>query len=83
MSIVYDVVNSIISAICGALTSVFELLPQSPFKSIDTSNISEFMGYLNWFIPVKHILNITLLWLACITAYYIYSIALRWFKAVE
>ncbi|HAT4094503.1 TPA: hypothetical protein I9Z34_003062 [Clostridium perfringens] len=78
-----NVLNSIISAIASFFNAIICLLPKSPFNYIDNSGIKDFMGYLNYFIPVSTLISISEAWLVAIGIYYIYSIALRWIKAIE
>lgn len=77
-----DFFNWILSSIGSALTSV---LPTSPFHDIivNFSNVaSEYLGWLNWFIPIKEFLAIGGIWLGCISAFYIYSVIMRWVKMI-
>jgi len=59
-------------------------LPNSPFQGIlDSSTVTEFLGGLAWIIPFPSIIAVFGAWGTCIALYYIYSIALRWIKAVK
>ena len=80
--IVY-IINKIIYIVGVVLNTIFGLLPNTPFTISDTSVISEYMGYLNWIIPIDKILIVTISWLTAITLYYVYQIVLRWIKAIE
>lgn len=63
---------------------VLQLLPLSPFKDvINELEAIPYLGYLNWFIPVGRILEIGALWLSAVTVFYLYSIVLRWIRAIE
>lgn len=75
--------NGLLDNIYSALTWVIELLPDSPFQAIDNSGISDFLGTLNWFIPIDMIIAELELWLSCVVVYYVYQIILRWAKAIE
>lgn len=71
---------NIVTTLGNALMS---LLPTSPFRSfIDNWIPNQYLGWLNWFIPVGQILSILALWLGAITLFYIYSIAMRWIKMI-
>lgn len=63
--------------------NISEFLPRSPFANVIESigNIP-YLGYLNWFFPIKDILTVMALWLGAITVYYAYSIVLRWLKVI-
>lgn len=82
--IVY-LINSIIFFIAEVLNTIFGLLPNTPFNvdNINTLAISEYLGYLNWILPLDNILIITISWLAAISVYYVYQIVMRWIKAIE
>lgn len=79
----------------GALTDtlvslglqIISIFPASPFQplinSLKGSAVAEVLGYVNWFIPIGTMLGILAGWLACIAAYYVYQIILRWIKVIE
>ena len=74
--------QAVYSFIKGALS----LLPDSPFQylqSYGNSPVGQWLGYLNWFIPINTFLAITLAWLSGILVYYVIQIILRWAKAIE
>lgn len=79
--------SQIFSAIGDAINNVFQwivdLLPDSPFQSLDISPIKQYLKWINWFIPIDFILKILLLWLSAIAAYYVWSMVLRWIKAID
>lgn len=75
--------NTFIKLLAKVLDAIFILLPNSPFKDIDSSPISEFLGYLNYLIPVTEIVAIMTLWCTAIGLYYIVQIALRWIKVID
>lgn len=63
---------------------LLKLLPYSPFvKYIDALEELPYLNYLNWFIPVGTFITIGTAWLGVITVYYMYSILLRWIKAID
>lgn len=60
------------------------VLPLSPFTSfLDRFKDLPFLGYLNWFIPVGDILKVLIAWLSAIALFYVYSVVLRWIKAIS
>lgn len=66
----------------GALS----LLPSSPFAFLaDLSNsaIYQWLGILNWFVPIAIFVAILESWCTAILIYYVIQIALRWAKAIE
>lgn len=76
-------INFVIESIGLLFSVIFSLLPNSPFSNVTLSPISEWLGYLNYLIPVSEIVSILTLWASSIGVYYIYQIALRWAKVVE
>lgn len=60
------------------------VLPRSPFTDIIASLEGlPGLGWLNWFFPVGACLKIFAAWLVAYGVYLVYSIILRWVKAVE
>lgn len=60
------------------------VLPRSPFTEFISSMGSlPGLGWLNWFFPVGACLKIFAAWLVAYGLYLVYSIILRWIKAVE
>lgn len=60
-----------------------EVLPTSPFREfLDQFAEIEYLGYLNWFVPVGDIIIVMELWLAAVSAYYLYSVVMRWVKVI-
>lgn len=63
---------------------VLKLLPTSPFTSfIEACGNLPYLGWLNWFIPVGQMIAIGEAWLIAIGLFYLYSIVLRWIRAIE
>ena len=75
--------DSLGSNLMNALTWVIELLPNSPFQAISNADVSQFMGTLNWFLPLDKIVAELELWLSCVVIFYTYQIILRWVRAIE
>lgn len=74
--------DSIFSNLINALTWVIELLPNSPFQAISNADVNEFMGGLNWIIPLDKIVAELELWLTAVVIFYTYQIILRWIRAI-
>lgn len=66
------------------IASVLEKLPTDPFAEYlqQDDTYLDFLGTLNYFVPVGTLITITGAWLACIAIYYLVAIALRWVKAL-
>lgn len=62
---------------------IVSVLPVSPFKPYleEFANIP-YLGYLNWFLPIKGMCIIMLAWLTAVTTFYLYSIIMRWIKMI-
>lgn len=76
-----DAMNAILDKFLGW---VLALLPTSPFTDvIDQLRELPYLGYLNWFVPVGTFIKIGSAWLGVITLFYMYSIILRWIRAIE
>lgn len=65
------------------LSWVLAFLPDSPFQMISNNPAVKWLPYVNWFIPVSFMISTMELWLSAIAIYYIYSMILRWVKAVS
>lgn len=61
------------------LSVVLVLLPESPFSMINQYiNQVPYLQYLNWFIPFNQLVGVMEFWLAAVTIYYGYMMALRY-----
>lgn len=66
------------------ITWLLGLLPDSWLANAEaTEQISEFISYMNYFIPFDKAIEITTAWLACIIAYFAYSWASTFIEAVK
>lgn len=73
-------INAFLSAIAA---TVMSFLPDSPVRPyIDQLEMSSWVGYLNYFIPVGTFIAIGTAWTAAIAIFYTYQMILRWAKAV-
>lgn len=75
-----DFLNSIFGSLGETLAKV---LPTSPFQE-HIANFSQipYLGWLNWFIPIKACLVVFSTWLVAVGLFYFYSIAMRWVKMI-
>lgn len=63
---------------------VCDLLPTSPFVAyIDALETMPYLSYLNWFVPVSSFIAIGEAWLVSVGLFYMYSIILRWIRAID
>lgn len=79
--------DSLTSALITLALNIISVFPASPIQpllaSLRSSAVSEILGFVNWFVPVGTMLGILSGWLACVAAYYVYQILLRWIRVVE
>ena len=79
-----DFFNWIAEGFSGVVDNVINALPSSPIQWLINSNeLSEYVGMLNWFIPVYTFIGILENWLAAVVIYYVVQVILRWVKAIE
>lgn len=71
------------SNIVKALSWVLNLLPDSPFQTLDTSPIKPYLAAINWIVPVDFAISTMELWLAAVIVYYTYSAILRIVRAIS
>lgn len=77
-------IETIIEWINKFLGSILFFLPDSPFTGfIEEIESWDWLGWLNWVLPIGTFIKILVGWGACVTAYYLYSVVLRWIKAVS
>lgn len=63
---------------------ITQILPKSPFKQfIVQFGDSEWIRYLNWFIPFKELAIIWGSFLGAIAVFYLAQIVLRWMKVIQ
>jgi hypothetical protein len=82
---VINCINALIRGMGKVLEIALALLPESPFRKylIENDTIREFVGYINFFVPVAQILIVLEMWCSAIALFYVVQIVLRWCKAIE
>lgn len=79
-----NILNKIIDFLADKLTYIMAWFPTSPFqRSLSYASSLPYLGYVNWFIPIGWIIDVTAAWCTIIGIYYLYSIIARWVKAIE
>ena len=59
------------------------VLPTSPFTEfLEEFKDIPYLGYLNWFVPIRGILIVLTAWLAAVALFQLYSIVMRWLKVL-
>ena len=73
-----------LQSIFGSLgDTLMEVLPTSPFQEYISQFAGiQYLGWLNWFIPIKSCLTVFSTWLVAVGLFYFYSIAMRWVKMI-
>lgn len=63
--------------------ALMKVLPTSPFsRYIDAFRDMPFLGWINWFVPIRAMLTVFSSWLGAVALFYLYSIAMRWLKVI-
>lgn len=63
---------------------IISVLPKSPVQQfLNSFNDLPYLQYLNWFIPISSIIVVLEAWLVAIAIFYLYSLILRWVKAID
>lgn len=79
-----EIWNGICDIVDDVVNAIILLLPTSPFSTYELpSEVKELLGYVNYFVPIKAMLDIATAWVACIASYYIYQTILRWANAIR
>lgn len=78
-----SILTTIFEWLKSALVWVVELLPDSPFTAISNTPIAQYLPWINWFVPFDFVVLTLTTWLIAVGGYYVYSVILRWVKAVE
>ncbi len=76
--------NAITDVVDDIVNSVVVLLPDSPFSDVEIPpEVTELMGYVNYFVPIGAMLAIGASWLVAIGTYYLYQTILRWTQTIK
>lgn len=80
-----SLINALIRGLGYIVTFIFSLLPDSPFQKFLESNnpIKDYLGYINYFVPVAEMLITFEAVLVSVSVYYVYQIVARWIKMIE
>ena len=73
--------------LAGGLKAILNFLPDSPLVFLDkltaSGELLEWLGMVNWFVPVYTFVGIFEGWLGAVAIYYVYQVVLRWLNAIE
>lgn len=79
-----DLLSMIGGFLNKAFALVLQFLPDSPLVALEKSPvITEYLGYLNFILPISPIIATMQAWVTCIGIYYIWQLVLRAIKAIE
>jgi len=78
-----SIANFFIEALAGVANIALSILPPSPFQVVSNADVTNYLGYFNWVVPVNTILTITIYWLGAIAIYYVVQVILRWVKIIQ
>ena len=78
-----DIINSFFEWVKSGIVSALNLLPDSPFHIEVPDFMHTIIGYVNFFIPIGWMVEVLAAWLACVAAWYVIMLVLRWIKAIE
>lgn len=78
-----DLLFQLLNFIIDVLNLIMEFLPRSPFRNINFEGLESIMANINWFIPVKGMIDITALWCTAIFTYYCYMHVMRLTKTIR
>lgn len=83
MDIFLSIFEWLLNALTDFANTLLSVLPKSPFTSLLNSfSDIPYLGWLNWFLPIKDFIFIGGLWLGVISLFYIYQIIMRWIKVI-
>lgn len=83
MEVFGEIWNWICETLYDLLKSIIDLLPDSPFKLLDSTPIQPYLKYINWVIPVDFIIDTLSLWLVAVAGFYTYSAILRMLNTID
>lgn len=67
----------------GIIQKIVAVLPLDPIQPFINNINFEFVGWLNWFVPVNTLLTILAAWTAAITVFYLWMAIARWLKLIQ
>ena len=79
-----DLLNWLSEGFQSIWEKLIEILPKCPLYYLETiPEIQQYLGVLNWFMPISTMISIGIAWLECIVVYYMVQVILRWIKVIE
>lgn len=83
MDIFLSIFDWLLNALTDFANTLLSVLPKSPFSDLlnQFSDIP-YLGWLNWFLPIRDFIYIGGLWLTVIGVFYLYQVIMRWIKVI-
>jgi len=79
-----DVISWLGDRLEDIVALIMQLLPDSPFQALTASaDVIEWLGWVNYFIPIAQMLAVFQAWIIAVASYLVYSAMLRWIKAIQ
>ena len=76
--------DAMISTAKGLLEKILSVLPMSPFSAyVSKFSSVPYLKHINYFIPISDFIAIGEAWLVAVGLFYLYSIILRWIRAID
>lgn len=82
-----DTLSRIWYSLCEGIASliqyIYSFLPDNPFDSISIpAEVSNILGYLNYFLPIKQFIVIIAAWLVALIGIVVYKLIFSFFKLI-
>lgn len=76
--------SAFLLAVKSIVSYLLNLLPDSPFTFLNQSSfIQPYLETINWIIPFSFIVSTLEVWLIAVVSYFVWSLILRWIRAIE
>lgn len=78
-----EIFNTILGWLDNIFGAVLFMLPNSPIRPfIAELGSMEWLGYINYFVPIGKIIAVSLAWVGAIGVFYAVQVILRWVKVI-
>lgn len=73
-------INLLLTIVSGIFITIINMLPESPFRNLDLSIPSQYLGWINWLFPFGIIISILSVWATCVALYFFVRWLMKIFK---
>lgn len=80
---IIGLLNTLIKGLGVILSAITSILPKSPFTYLDNSPLADYLGTINYFIPLDFMITTGETWLLAVAIYYGVQTVLRWIKSIN